>query len=151
MSDVIAYFITWTTYGTWLPGDERGWTQWHQGWKAPDKSLADYSRSIMTEDAVTLQTVQRQLVEGTIVKHSNIRNWKLWAKNCRTNHVHVVVTAYRYDGETVRDQFKAWCTRLLKSEFNPKKTNWWTEGGYVKPIDNEDDLSAAIRYTLEAQ
>ena len=20
----IAYFITWTTYGTWLPGDERG-------------------------------------------------------------------------------------------------------------------------------
>ena len=21
----IAYFITWTTYGTWLPGEERGW------------------------------------------------------------------------------------------------------------------------------
>ena len=23
----IAYFITWTTYGTWLPGDERGWSR----------------------------------------------------------------------------------------------------------------------------
>jgi hypothetical protein len=20
----LAYFLTWTTYGTWLPGDERG-------------------------------------------------------------------------------------------------------------------------------
>jgi hypothetical protein len=24
-ADPIAYFLTWTTYGTWLPGDERGW------------------------------------------------------------------------------------------------------------------------------
>jgi hypothetical protein len=21
----LAYFPTWTTYGTWLPGDDRGW------------------------------------------------------------------------------------------------------------------------------
>ncbi len=25
MRDPIAFFITWPTYGTWLPGDERGW------------------------------------------------------------------------------------------------------------------------------
>src|SRR5262249_3307643 len=24
---VLAYFLTWTTYGTWLPGDARGWVQ----------------------------------------------------------------------------------------------------------------------------
>ncbi len=24
MDDPIAYFITWSTYGTWLPGDEAG-------------------------------------------------------------------------------------------------------------------------------
>jgi hypothetical protein len=23
----IAYHLTWTTYGTWLPGDSRGWVQ----------------------------------------------------------------------------------------------------------------------------
>ena len=23
----LAYFLTWTTYGTWLPGDERGWSR----------------------------------------------------------------------------------------------------------------------------
>jgi hypothetical protein len=23
----LAYFLIWTTYGTWLPGDERGWNR----------------------------------------------------------------------------------------------------------------------------
>jgi hypothetical protein len=27
MADPLAYFLTWTTYGTWLPGDERGWVE----------------------------------------------------------------------------------------------------------------------------
>jgi hypothetical protein len=25
MDEPLAYFLTWTTYGSWLPGDERGW------------------------------------------------------------------------------------------------------------------------------
>ena len=25
--DPIAYFLTWTSYGTWLPGDDRGWNR----------------------------------------------------------------------------------------------------------------------------
>jgi hypothetical protein len=28
MPEALAYFLTWTTYGTWLPGDERGWVQY---------------------------------------------------------------------------------------------------------------------------
>ena len=27
MDDPLAFFLTWTTYGTWLPGDERGWSR----------------------------------------------------------------------------------------------------------------------------
>jgi hypothetical protein len=27
MSKPLAYFISWTTYGSWLPGDERGWVE----------------------------------------------------------------------------------------------------------------------------
>ena len=32
----LAYFLTWPTYGTWLPGDERGWVEYRQGWQLPD-------------------------------------------------------------------------------------------------------------------
>jgi len=151
MNDTIAYFITWTCYGTWLPGDPRGWHEWHNGWHDLNPKLEAYAKSIMTEDSIDLKDQQRQRVESTIDKHCSIRQWHLWARNCRTNHVHVVVTAHDYDGETVREQLKAWCTRHLKSEFDKKRENWWTEGGYIKIIDNEDDLAAAIQYTNEAQ
>jgi len=104
MEDVIGYFLTWTTYGTWLPGDERGWHDWRQGWHPADRRIAEYARSTMTEEAVILNDAQRKVVEATIEKHCQIRNWHLWARNCRTNHVHVVVTASSYDGETVRGQ-----------------------------------------------
>ena len=151
MPDIIGYFLTWTSYGTWLPGDERGWHDWRSGWKRPDDKIEAYARSIMTEDEVTLTETQREVVESTIVKHCEIRNWHLWAKNCRTNHVHVVVTAQDYNGKTVRDQLKAWCTRNLKSQFNPNKKNWWTEGGSVGELVTEDELAAAIAYTNDAQ
>jgi REP element-mobilizing transposase RayT len=67
----------------------------------------------MTEDACSLDNEQRKLVETTIADHCRIRGWYLHTVNCRTNHVHVVVTASR-DPDEVREQFKAWCTRKLK-------------------------------------
>lgn len=151
MADTIAYFLTWTAYGTWLPGDQRGWQQWHQGWQRPNVALEAYSTSIMKESAVLLDEEKRGNVETTIAKHCEIRNWHLWAANCRSNHVHVVVTALTANGETVRDQLKAWCTRNLKLAFNPNKKNWWAEGGYIVIIRTEDDLSSAIKYTTQAQ
>ena len=124
MSETVAYFVTWTCYGTWLPGDARGWMDWHQGWKRPNSDLEAYCKSIMTEDAVLLSSEQRQTVEKTVRTHCEIRQWHLWALNCRTTHAHVVVTANLYAGEDVRDQLKAWCTRKLKEDFKKKKKNW---------------------------
>jgi hypothetical protein len=37
----LGYFITWTCYGTWLPGDDRGWTSWHQGERIPQPLSPD--------------------------------------------------------------------------------------------------------------
>ncbi len=31
MDDPIGYFLTWVTYGTWLPGDARGWVEYRHG------------------------------------------------------------------------------------------------------------------------
>jgi hypothetical protein len=33
----IAYFSTWTTYGTWLPGDSRCWFERGKGFQTPDR------------------------------------------------------------------------------------------------------------------
>jgi REP element-mobilizing transposase RayT len=68
----------------------------------------------MSESAVTLDQEQRQLVECTILEHCRIRGWQCHAMNCRSNHVHVVVTAPGREPDDVMNQFKAWCTRRLK-------------------------------------
>jgi REP element-mobilizing transposase RayT len=137
----LAYFLTWPTYGTWLPGDERGWVEYRHGWQLPDSIRKLEAEARMTEDACTLDTEERAVVEATIAEHCRTRGWELHAVNCRTNHLHVVVTADR-DPDQVRAQFKAWCTRRLK-ELQAKqlkcsdaadvarqiRENWWAERG----------------------
>ena len=147
----MAFFITWTTYGTWLPGDERGWRRWGDGNVQPANGLfVEMAAARMKETAFTLSLKQREIVEKTIARHCEIRHWILRAVSARSNHVHVVVTSPGYRPKRVRDQFKAWCTRHLKP-FNPARERFWTEGGSCRSINIEDDLEAAIQYVNEAQ
>ncbi len=49
----IAYYITWTTYGTWLPGDQRG--SWHRGqYQSPHELFRQMAAAEMKETAFTL-------------------------------------------------------------------------------------------------
>ena len=157
MKEPLAFFLTWTTYGTWLPGDERGWTKRSEGFQPPHAVRQVSARSFMTEAPVILDRDERRLVERTIADHCAIRGWKLQAVNCRTNHVHVVVSGNAHP-ETIRDQLKAWCTRRLKERQHSQEDNgitvregWWTEGGSQRHLNDDDGLEAAVRYTLEAQ
>lgn len=156
--DPIAYFLTWTCYGTWLPGDERGWTKWHKGEKLPQPLLADWCREQMVETPVTLDERQRLIVHEMIARHCQVRSWRLHAVNCRSNHCHSVVTAKDYDGEQVRDQLKSWCTRGLKDDERSRgvppekiRAHWWTRKGSVRYLFDDESLDAASVYTLEAQ
>ena len=54
MPEPVGFLLTWTTYGTWLPGDERGWIKRGQGVKLPDPVLRDDAAARMTEPACML-------------------------------------------------------------------------------------------------
>jgi REP element-mobilizing transposase RayT len=151
-AEPLAYFLTWTTYGTWLTGDEHGSFEFHKGFQAPNLERREAAAALMTEEACFLDSEQRRLVEETITRHCQIRGWRLHAVNCRTNHVHVVVTADR-DPATVMEQFKAWSTRRLKEQAGEQlpRLKWWTERGSKRYINDEDSLEAAIKYVLECQ
>jgi REP element-mobilizing transposase RayT len=164
LPDPLAYFLTWPCYGTWLPGDERGWIQYRRGMQLPDPILEREAAARMTEDACRLDLEQRRLVETTIADHCRVRGWALYAVNCRSNHVHVVVAANRHPDE-IREQFKAWCTRRLKEMEQqrlrttvadlgacPKiRQNWWAERGSGLYVNDEDALEGIIHYVREAQ
>jgi REP element-mobilizing transposase RayT len=154
MPDPIAYFLTWNTYGTWLPGDERGWILKQNGIQLPDPAKEKAAKQKMTEPPLILDKQQRQIVEQTIADHCKIRGWELYAVNCRTEHVHVVVSANRKPGD-MRDQFKAWCTRRLKeNDCHKKKTSrkkWWAERGSQRYIGDDESLEDAIHYVQDFQ
>jgi REP element-mobilizing transposase RayT len=151
MPEFITYFITWTTYGSWLPGDSRGWRKKKKGDQPPQPLLEDWCRGRMSESAVVLNATQRGKVESVCREHARIRNWALHAVNARSNHVHLVVTADKAP-QLVRDQFKANATRVLRQEPDAiTHDKIWTRGGDCDVVDGEDDLERVVEYVMEAQ
>ena len=156
MSEPLAYFLTWTTYGSWLPGDERGWADKPGRLKLGDQKLVAQAKALLTEPELTLTDEQRQIVERTIADHCRIRGWHLHSVNCRTQHVHVVVTATDRDPEEVMDQFEAWCTRKLKDREQSNghakpRDKWWTQRGSKRHLFDEASVEEAIKYVSDGQ
>ena len=84
--DPIAYFLTWTTYGTWLPGDKRGWNRKGEFESLPPDSLTlESAASRLKETPFLMSTADRTIVEETISKHCEIHKWILHTLNARTN------------------------------------------------------------------
>jgi REP element-mobilizing transposase RayT len=163
LPEALAYFLTWGTYGTWLPGDERGWSEHGHGWQPPNPVRKLEAAARMTEDACRLDAEQRDIVERQIRETCQVRGWQLHAVNCRSNHLHVVVTA-DVAPELVRNQFKAWATRRLKeleskrrqarglgADTGPMRENWWAERGSRRFLNDEESLEGAILYVRDGQ
>jgi REP element-mobilizing transposase RayT len=146
----IGYFITCVTYGTWLPGDDRGWVEYHRGWKLPDPARHLEAEAKMNEDACILNLPQRTAVNLQVRETCDYRGWTLHAVNCRSNHMHIVVTAPNTSSRKVRIDLKAWATRRLK-KFDPSRDNWWAERGSIRWLFDAEGLEATIFYTLDGQ
>src|SRR5437762_13804656 len=84
MPEPLAYFLTWPTYGTWLPGDERGWVERGHGFQLPDPVKKLEAAARMTRDACRLDLEQRACVEAKFAEVCRIRAWALHVVNCRS-------------------------------------------------------------------
>ena len=150
--DPLAYFITWTVYGTFLQGDSRWWSHRRNGKTKPQPRLEQWHRDRLQHDVLLLTAEQRLVVEAEIRRLTDFRGWHLWAANARSNHVHAVVTAAEHSGKQVRDQLKANCTRVLREGYPVFKDRpVWSVGGDWKCINTEDGLEEVIRYAADVQ
>jgi hypothetical protein len=151
----LAWFITWTTYGTWLHGDARG-SFADRTYLPPNPELERANRSEMAGDAVYLTDPQRASVDATLVNECLAQGWQLHAHNVRTNHVHLVVSAARA-GAFVRTRLKALASKALSDDAvlpmasdNGRK-RWWTEKGNIIPIEDEKSLEGTTMYVRDLQ
>jgi REP element-mobilizing transposase RayT len=151
MDDPIAFFLTWPTYGTWLPGDERGWILHQRGWKLPDPVRLLEAEARMTEDACLLSPEARRVVQTQVAETSRFRGWTLLAVNCRSNHLHAVVSAPAASPKKIRADLKAWCTRRLREKIDAARENWWADRGSIRWVFTEAELESVLRYVIEAQ
>lgn len=157
MNEVLAYFLTWDCYGTWLHGDRRGsvdrnHNKFDTPRLPPDTVRESFARRTMRHPEYRLTPAGCRVVRETLKDHVAIRRWKLHTMNPRTTHVHVVVSANGYAPEIVLDQFKGWCKRRLRAAgLLGAEAEAWAAHGSTVYLWDEVELANAIDYVANRQ
>ena len=152
MSEPLAYFLTWHTYGTWLHGDERGSVDDNHNQPGAPMLLPNPKRQRGAErllkcEPLILSDVARHLVAETFVDHCRIRHWNLLAKSIRTNHVHAVIENAGVTPERMLRELKGYSTRKLRGAgIIAKIQKVWVHHGSTRYLWLPNDIDAAIAY-----
>ncbi|HEV3299470.1 MAG TPA: transposase [Planctomycetaceae bacterium] len=157
------WLLTWTTYGTWLPGDERGFvgavrqnsdatqTTHNQPGTEYDRErphLEGFAKATQKLPTTRLTREQATAVCKQIQATADMRRWKLFAVAVMANHVHAVL-GVPGDPEpaTLLRDFKSYCARELnKASASATRRRWWTKSGSTRKLPDETAVLAAIRY-----
>ena len=90
MTKTVGYMITWTTYGTWLQGDERGYVKNGKIYSG-NEVLRQANQQLQSQEAIRLSKVQQQLVQKAIVKEAQSQGQRIYALAVQSNHVHLLL------------------------------------------------------------
>ncbi len=140
----MVYFLTFNCYGSWLPGDERGWVESDHGYRDPNPGLHKYCRDLMTDEPYLLDLPRAKIVLTAIQEVCRFRNRDLIAAHVRSNHVHLIVDGLQEPDRAIA-QFKAYATRALSA----KKV--WASGGSTRALPDGKAISQAIQYVTDQQ
>ena len=89
MAKTLGYMITFTTYGTWLQGDKRGFVKDGTTYAA-NQSLADSNKQNFSKNPVKLSKDHRAVAAKAIYEKADKLNQKILALVVCSNHVHIV-------------------------------------------------------------
>ncbi len=167
------WLLTSTTYGTWLPGDNRGSVTSVRDYRGTDratksrvehdlpgepwepaiKGLQRSAGALIGQSPVLLTGDQAQLVCKQFVETAEVRGWRLLAAAVMANHFHIVVGAdARIDSTKLLGDFKAWASRALSRHSGEReKGRWFTTGGSRRPLKDDHAIEAAVNYVLRRQ
>ena len=141
------YHLIWPTYGTWLPGDERGWVQRGDPVRRPpQRDLAAWSAAQLRWPPMRLDREQRAVVAAAFEDACARRGWTLRAQAVQTAHVHVVVEADA-DASEVRGALKRAATRALRRRWpSLEGRELWAGSGWTCTLGAFVDVDRSIDY-----
>ncbi len=156
------WFLTSTTYGNWLPGDERGFvgpvrtplgvqtihnrpgTQYDRdvGW------LRTHSQMQLKGPPILFTLDQAEVLLGQFHETATHRRWNLSAVGIMATHVHIVVGVFGDpDPEDILGDFKSYGSRALNRRWDrPQSETWWTESGSKRKLRDELAVLVAVEY-----
>ena len=156
------WLLTWTTYGTWLPGDPRGFVSpvvdqhgrevIHNvpgtPYDADAPHLEAWARSRLKSPPIYLSSEQASLLLQQFHETAAFRGWQLLAAAVMSNHVHLVVGVPGDPApETLLRDFKSYGSRALNRKWSkPASGTWWTESGSKRKLKGQAAVIAAVRY-----
>jgi REP element-mobilizing transposase RayT len=157
------WLLTWTTYGTWLPGDARGSvTRLREGTEGPRierdvfdtpytdsiPNLASSSAERLKGEPILLTQEQAVVVADRLESVADYRNWNLLAGSVMANHVHLVIAAdEELPSAKLLQSFKNYASRALSERWErPASGTWWTESGSRRPLRGNRAVETACEY-----
>ena len=161
------WLLTWTCYGQWLPGDERGFvgnvreddgaqvTHNIPGtpYDADEPLLEAWVRGQMKGDPVALDQSDSDALVVQYQETARIRKWSLEAASVMFNHTHLVVgVPGDPDPQHILETFKIWATRALKKRRpTPPNGTFWTEKGSKRKLPDDASVRSAKKYVVKKQ
>ena len=154
MSDPLAFFITFTTYGTWLHGDERGSVDREHNvvgepYLPPDQKRRKYEQNL--SGLYLMDEPRREIALEAIRTKCRRKKWTLHACHVRSNHVHVLLSSPE-QVERVMNGLKGTITVAMNKAYpeeNHRKR--WSRHGSTRYVWNEEAFEKIRAYILQEQ
>jgi REP element-mobilizing transposase RayT len=143
MARMIGFMATWTTYGTWLQGDKKGYVKDAIILEA-NPELEKSNKELLKREQVKIPKRLREAVKNAILKESEDIRQKVYAITVCSNHIHIVVESIgKRCGYSVGRFKKAATKELRKYGFNDKV---WTKGFDKRYCYDEQEIEKKIKY-----
>jgi len=143
MAKLVGYMVTWTTYGTWLQGDKRGYVKDGRILEG-DQTLLELCKALQKGQTVKLTKREKEIVRRAILSESQRIGQNLEALAVCTNHLHIAARPCDKSIERIVSMYKSAATRILRSV--GRSGAIWTAGFDKRFCFTKDDLAGRIRY-----
>ena len=143
MAKTVGYMITFTTYGTWLQGDAKGFVT-NGEVRGENAALKKSNVKNLTGAAVRLNRKEKEIVRGAIIEAAKRFNQKILAIATYSNHIHIVCEYVDVPIGVIAGFYKnAGRVALQKNGFEGKV---WTSGYDRRFCFNEKELKTRVDY-----
>lgn len=140
---MIGFMATWTTYGTWLQGDKRGYVK--NGVTLEENAdLEKSNRELLKHNKIKITKGLRKIVRGVILKEAEEIGQKVRAIAVCSNHVHIVVESIGKSCGYSVGRFKKAATKALRGFGFSNLV--WTKGFDKRYCYNHHELETKIKY-----